>query len=85
MAKEDFNHVNIDGVNDLLLLTNIVGAGMGFFSALGFFSIFIDRCLEIKEEWEVKITFFGPLKNLKSLFGFIQFISPFVLYFPFWC
>jgi hypothetical protein len=50
LAKHDFNHVNIDGVNDLLVLTNVVGAGMSFFSALGFFSILIDRRLEIKEE-----------------------------------
>ncbi len=50
MAKEDFNHINIDGINDLLVLTNVVGAGMSFFSAVGFFSILIDRCLEIKEE-----------------------------------
>lgn len=42
LAKHDFNHVNIDGVNDLLVLTNVVGAGMSFFSALGFFSILIE-------------------------------------------
>ncbi|CAG5094430.1 Oidioi.mRNA.OKI2018_I69.XSR.g13549.t1.cds [Oikopleura dioica] len=41
-AKDDYSHVNIDGAYDLLVLTNTVGAGMAFFSALGFFSILIE-------------------------------------------
>ena len=67
-AKDDYSHVNIDGAYDLLVLTNTVGAGMAFFSALGFFSILIGEGLRTRKKIPgVRAIFRGPFERIEKI------------------